>query len=428
MLDLKPVRGMRDFYPAQMRLRQWLFNQWREVSENFNFLPYDAPLVENLDLLKRKAGEDIAEQLYTFQDKSGRDLALRAEMTPSLARMITSRFESLSMPVKWYTIAQCFRYERTTKGRKREHYQWNVDILGEDSVSAEAEIILLLVQSLKKLGLSAEQVKVKISSRNILEALMNKLDIPPEFHQPVMMTIDKKDKMSESEFDQLISDKLPRKIDIQPIFDMFKLGSPQEISRFMSGLKSACCKQDQLDKYIEDLDQLIQYLNPVDDFIQIDFSIVRGLAYYTGIVFEVYYQQGKARAIAGGGRYSQLLEKIGGKPLSGVGFGFGDVVILDILKETSNLPQVHPQIDYYIIPFEQKNLKLAFSLLDKLTQQGKRTEIDLKFRSLRNSLKDASRDRCNFVIILFPNEVAQNQVVVKDLIKGDERKVNLRDL
>ena len=428
MLDLKPVRGMRDFYPSPMRLRQWLFDQWREVSENFNFLPYDAPLVENLDLLKRKSGEDISEQIYTFQDKSGRDLALRAEMTPSLARMIASRFESLSMPIKWYTIAQCFRYERTTKGRKREHYQWNVDILGEDDVSAEAQIILLLVQSLKRIGLTSEQVKVKISSRNILEVVMNKLDIPPELHQPVMMTIDKKDKMPESEFNQLISEKVPRKIDIQPIFDMFNLDSPQEISKFLSGLKSSSSKQVHIDNYIEPLDQLIQYLNPVSDFIQVDFSIVRGLAYYTGIVFEVYYQQGKSRAIAGGGRYSQLLEKIGGKPLSGVGFGFGDVVILDILKETSNLPQLHPRIDYFIIPFQRQNLKLAFSLLDELTQRGKRTEIDLKFRSLRNSLKDADREGCNYAIILFPDEVAQNQVVVKDLIKGDERKINLRDL
>lgn len=419
---------MRDFYPSQMRLRQWLFDQWRELSESFNFLPYDAPIVENLNLLKRKAGEDISEQLYTFQDKSGRDLALRAEMTPSLARMITSQFESLSLPIKWYTIAQCFRYERTTKGRKREHYQWNVDILGEDQITAEAEIILLLTQSLKKLGLTSKQVKIKISSRSILEILMRKLNIPPKYHQPVMMVIDKREKLSKSEFDNLIADRIPGKIDIQPIFDIFSLNTAQEIGGFLKDLNSGSVGRDEQDKPIQDLDELMRYLEPVVEFTEIDLSIVRGLAYYTGIVFEVYYQRGKSRAIAGGGRYSQLLQKIGGKPLSGVGFGFGDVVILDILKETSNLPVIEPKLDFYIIPYHQQNLKLAFSLINKLTQRGKRTEIDLKFRSLRNSLKEANKSNSNYAIILFPDEVAQHQVVVKDLIKGEEGKVNIRDI
>ncbi len=423
-MNLNPVRGMRDFFPDQMEKREWLFSIWKKTSELYSFQSYDAPVVENLDLLKRKAGEDISDQLYTFEDKSGRELALRGEMTPSLARMIASRVESMSLPVKWYSIGQCFRYERMTRGRKREHYQWNVDILGVEDISAEAEIMMLLIDSLTRIGLTSDEVEIRISSRKIIEDFLRALAIPKTKFIEVMMIIDKFNKLSEQNLQIMLKEIGLKDKETDHIFKFLSCKNIEEITSYFDQ------PVDKPDEYFgaNDIENLFKYLKDYKKYIKFDISVVRGLSYYTGIVFEVYYRKGSARAIAGGGRYDHLLESLGGKKLTGVGFGFGDVVIMNILEELGKIPVIERELDYYIIPYAKENLSLSLSIANKMRIKDKKVDIDLKCRKVKTALKEASKRASKWVVILFPDEIMEDKIVLKNMITGDETKVEIKSL
>lgn len=412
-MTLQPVRGMRDFYPEDMRKREWLFSVWREASLLYGFEPYDAPVVENLDLLKRKAGEEIAEQLYSFKDKSGREIALRAEMTPSLARMIASRQNSIAMPAKWYAIAQCFRYERMTKGRKREHYQWNADILGVDDVSAETEIISLLIFALKKMGFGTEDVVVRINSRKIIEDILRKVGVPSELFSQTMIVIDKKDKIPSEELKRMLGE-VPLKGDIpERLLDAVEKCSEGGAREFLGDGEN-----------IRQMDDLIENLGDFSEFVSFDVSVVRGLSYYTGIVFEAFGKRAGKRAIAGGGRYASLLEKIGGAPLSGVGFGFGDVVILDVLEESEKIPFTGINLDYYIIPYSKDYLSYAFSIARQIRNKGFSADIDFKCRKVKTALSDGSKKNALFCVMIFPEEHKDGRIKLKNMKTKEEKTLS----
>ena len=304
---------MRDFYPEDMVWRNKDFDAFRASGKAYGFEPYDACVVESYELLARKAGEEVGEQIYHFQDKSERHLALRAEMTPTLARMVAQRQKELSIPLKWTTIAQCFRYERMTKGRKREHYQWNLDIIGEQSVLAEVEVIGAACDALKRMGLTSNDFKVRVSSRKFLADLLAASGIAAEKHAQVFLALDKRGKMPDAEIAAMLRDGGLSEDDVSATFKIMDTKSyescPELVELFDLAGKAGFA-----------------------DCLVFDISVIRGLSYYTGIVFECFDIAGEFRAIFGGGRYDNLLTTIGGEPTSAVGLGFGDVVVTELLK------------------------------------------------------------------------------------------------
>ena len=299
-ISFEPPRGMRDFYPEDMAWRNRVFDAFRAAGEAAGFRQYDACVVESYELLARKAGEEVGEQIYHFLDKSERHLALRAEMTPTLARMVAQRQKELSFPLKWTTIAQCFRYERMTKGRKREHYQWNLDIIGEDSVLAEAEVIGAACDALRRMGLSSADFKVHVSSRKFLGELLAKSGIAADRHAQVFLALDKRGKMLDAEIAAMLKDGGLSDGEIEATFAIMETKD-----------YSACPELVELFR--------LAGIAGFADCLEFDISVIRGLSYYTGVVFECFDTKGEFRAIFGGGRYDNLLTTIGGEPATAVG-------------------------------------------------------------------------------------------------------------
>lgn len=362
---IPPVKGMRDFYPQDCRQREWLFNLFKECSLKAGFELYDAPLVEHEDLYTRKAGEEISEQLYVFKDKSGRSLALRPEMTPSLARMVIQRQKELPGVIKWFSIPQCFRYERMTRGRKREHYQWNLDYVGEQSMVAEMEVIATALHAIEKFGLSAKQVKVRISNRKLFAELLSAIKIPFSLHQKVFLVIDKLGKIPDESLVDLMVQAGIQIDSSQRVVDLVQGANLQEISSMLENSTG-----------LQEINSLFQLLRSYGfgDYLEFDLSVVRGLAYYTGTVFEFFDAGRSLRAIAGGGRYDQLISTMSGKesePVPAVGFGFGDVVIQELLADLGLTPELEPELDYYLVPLEEEDIALLVAILKPLRELHK---------------------------------------------------------
>jgi len=343
-LDLAPPRGTRDVYPEDMRVRNWLFGKWRSTAKAFGFEEYDAPVLENEALYVRKAGEEVTQQLYNFEDKGGRRVALRPEMTPSLARMVMAR--KPTPPLKWFSIPQCWRYERTTRGRRREHYQWNMDIWGVDGAAAEAEALAAMVSFMESVGLTSDDVGIKVNSRAVLAELLARtcgVDAAADAARFAACCV--------------LVDKL-EKVPPEALHgDFGALGvAAADVDALAAVLRDAADAGGSLaalEALIGDGPALSNLRALVDlaeaggfgDWIVVDASVVRGLAYYTGVVFEAFDRQGALRAIAGGGRYDRLLETFGGDPLPAVGFGFGDAVIMELLEEKKLVPETSAGVD-----------------------------------------------------------------------------------
>ena len=324
MIDLQPVKGTRDFFPDEMRLRNWLFEVWRNVSVQAGFEEYDTCVLEHEELYIRKAGDEISKQLYSFEDKGGRRLSLRPEMTPSLARLVLQHKKSLSFPIKWFSMPQCFRYERMTKGRRREHFQWNADIIGQAEIVAEAEILMLLISACELMGLSAKEIRVFINDRRILNSILSQISVPHEMHSEVLVIMDKRDKISIEALSKMLQDIGMSTTQVDQLNEYLLKSDLIELKKDLNDTQG-----------IDELQNLMDMMETAgfSDYLQFDISIVRGLSYYTGAVFEVNSPAKQHRAICGGGRYDSLLSTYGGKIVPAVGFGFGDVVVLYVLKD-----------------------------------------------------------------------------------------------
>jgi histidyl-tRNA synthetase len=413
---LQPVRGMRDFFPPDMRKRNRLFGVWAEVATEFGFEQYDAPVVESLDLLKRKAGEEITDQIYDFKDKSDRELALRPEMTPSLVRMIISKGNTLPLPAKWFSIPQCFRYERMTTGRKREHYQLNLDIFGESSQIAETEVIAVAIEILKRLGLTSKEIKVRVGSRQLLSGLLKSKDFDEKDLAVAYLGVDKRGKVSDEVITQILRDG---GLSDQKIADIFEVLSYKSLSEIKSATGNV--------EYTKELDDLFKYAEDFgfSDYLTLDLSIVRGLAYYTGIVFECFDVEGKYRAIFGGGRYDKLFEMMGSDPLPAIGLGFGDVVIDEVLKyyskEISSLRELDIVVAYTEIELESKAIKLANTLRDA----GTTVSLLGGAQTFKKILKYSNQAEAKAVAILDPQEASAGKYILKDLLSGEQELVEI---
>ena len=414
------VRGTRDFYPEDMRLRNWLFDNFIAASLLHGFEEYDAPVLEHEELYTRKQGEEITKQLYNFHDKGERKVALRPEMTPSLARMVMAKAGSLPMPIKWFSIPQCWRYERTQRGRGREHYQWNVDIWGTTEISADAELISVIVTFFEELGLTSDDIIIRISSRKVLEEVLGSLGVKGDLFAQTCIVVDKMDKLSSEVIKEQLSE----------------LGHSDEvISKIQSvlGIKDMESLKKSLDKKSSAISELNTLFDLIDSYgmsewVEFDASIVRGLAYYTGSVFEAHDREGKFRAICGGGRYDNLLSTLGGKDLPATGFGFGDMVIMELLSEKGLIPELISGVDDIVLPLSKDLRDIAVRVAASLRLANRTVDLVLEDKKIKWAFKHAERIGARRLVLLAPDEWSRKMIKVKDLETGEEKEVSLKDL
>ena len=419
MIDLQPVKGTRDFFPEEMRLRNWLFEVWRGASVQAGFEEYDTCVLEHEELYIRKAGDEISKQLYSFEDKGGRRLSLRPEMTPSLARLVLQYKKSLSFPIKWFSMPQCFRYERMTKGRRREHFQWNADIIGQPEMVAEAEILMLLISACESMGLTAKDIRVFINDRRILNSILSQISVPQEMHSAVLVIMDKRDKISTEALSKLLQDLGMSTIQVEQLNEYLSKSDLNELKKDLNDTHG-----------IEELQNLMDLMVTAgySNYLQFDISIVRGLSYYTGAVFEVNSPEKQHRAICGGGRYDSLLSAYGGETVPAVGFGFGDVVVLDVLKELQRFPELPRTLDYTIIPFAAEQVGIALKIAAELRSQGSTVDCNFSMKKIKKTMQQANESGAKNTILLFPDELAEDKVVIRDMQLHEQKPIKITDL
>ena len=414
------VRGTRDFYPEEMRLRNWLFDNFDDAALLHGFEEYDAPVLEHEELYTRKQGEEITQQLYNFQDKGDRKVALRPEMTPSLARMVMSRAGALPMPIKWYSIPQCWRYERTQRGRGREHYQWNVDIWGTNEISADAELISVLVTFFEGVGLTEEDLVIRMSSRKVLEEVLGSLGIVGDMFAQTCIIVDK-------------MDKLPADVVSEQLASLGIENEAIETIQSTLGIKDMESLRSMLGKESPAVVELTSLFSALDaygisEWIEFDASIVRGLAYYTGPVFEAHDRAGELRAICGGGRYDKLLSTLGGKDLPATGFGFGDMVIMELLAEKGLVPELTSGNDDVVISLSPELRNAAMQVASSLRATGRSVDLVLEDKRLKWAFKHAERSGAQRLVMVMPDEWKDGKVRIKDLESGEERDISVDSL
>tara|TARA_B100001113_G_scaffold320825_1_gene290297 strand:- start:315 stop:1571 length:1257 start_codon:yes stop_codon:yes gene_type:complete len=414
------VRGTRDFYPEDMRIRNWLFQKFHSSSLSHGFEEYDSPIIEHEELYTRKQGEEITQQLYNFEDKGGRKISLRPEMTPSLARMVMARSGALPLPIKWYSIPQCWRYERTQRGRGREHYQWNVDIWGMEGIEADAELLSVMVHMFRSVGLTHDDIVIRISSRKVLEEVLGSLEIDGDSFTKTCVIVDKMDKLPADTVSAQLSELGISDSSIATIQSVLGLTELSELKRMLSPSSPA----------VVELERLFQLLDSygISEWTTFDASIVRGLAYYTGPVFEAHDKAGELRAICGGGRYDKLIGTLGGRDLPATGFGFGDMVIMELLEEKRLLPDISNRVSDVVFSMDESLREAAMRVSSKLRSTGRTVDLVLEPKRMKWVFKHAERTGAERLVMLMPDEWSSGRVKIKDLGTGDEMDVDFETL
>lgn len=413
--------GFRDFPPEELALRSHIFETWRRVSRRYGFVEYDGPPLEELGLYTEKSGDEIVTQLYNFTDKGGREVALRPEMTPSLARMLAERSRALPKPIRWYSIPQLFRYERQQRGRLREHFQWNVDLVGAEGMGADAEVLAVALDSLAELGLGAGEVVARISDRRLLAAILGSAGVPEDRLLAAYAVIDKVEREDAERSRERLEEEVGLARDAaERILDLF--GTPG-----LEGVEAAFGEDDQVAGSLAEIRAFLAAMEELGfgDRVAFDLTIVRGLAYYTGVVFEVFDCAGEFRAICGGGRYDSLLERMGGESLSAVGFGMGDVVLSEILREREMAPDTARSVDFYIVAIGEEQAGLARRIAGARRGAGSSVLYSLGGQSVRKQFSAASTEGARRTIVLGPDEVGRGVATLRDMTSGTEREVGL---
>lgn len=413
--------GFRDFFPDEAALRNHIFAVWRDVATRYGFEEYDGPPLEPLELYTAKSGDEIVQQLYAFTDKGGRQVALRPEMTPTLARMVAARARGLKKPIRWFSMPQLFRYERQQRGRLREHFQLNMDIIGEPGPLADAELIAAAIDVMRALGLGASEVRARISDRRVLAALLDAQGLDETQVPIVYAHIDKVDREP--------TDRLAGRLK-----DAAGLSASEaEAVLAIGGLRGLEPVQDALsrvadgDRLGEPLGTCVEALGHMGlaEFVDVDLSIVRGLAYYTGVVFELFDAGGSLRAICGGGRYDGLLKALGGVDLPAAGFGMGDVVLGELLEEHRKVPDVSRCLDVFLAAVTSEDAPTILGLARTLRDAGLGVEFSLREQSVAKQLKLAAARNARYGVIIGPDERKAREAVVRDLAASKERRVAL---
>lgn len=400
------VKGTRDFYPEQMAMRRWLYDAMRATSERFGYREFDGPFVEPLELYAAKSGEELVkEQAFVFNDRSGERVALRPELTPSLARMVAQRQGRLARPIRWWSFGPFWRYERPQKGRAREFFQWNVDLLGVEAPEADAEVAALAADFFRSVGLTPNEVVVQVNNRRLMESELRQLGFEPDGIRPAFRLIDRRDKM-----EPLAWQAYAGTLGVSPdqLGGLERLLADAELWR----------KSDECVAFFAGVDAL-----GIKAYVEFDPSVVRGLDYYTGMVFEARDRQAEFRAILGGGHYDNLVADVGGEPLPGVGFGMGDIIIGLVLQKFGRLP-VPPTVTAQVLVtvFDRSSIHDDMRLASELRQAGLQAEWYPGIAKLQKQLKYADQTGIRFVAIQGPDERQAGEVTVKDLKTGTQER------
>src|SRR2546429_2094355 len=407
--------GFRDFYPDDLAFRNSIFATWREVARRYGFQEYDGPPLEPLELYTEKSGEEIVQQLYAFEDRGGRKVALRPEMTPTLARMVGARAQALKKPIRWFSIPQLFRYERQQRGRLREHFQLNMDIIGEPGPAADAEIMAAAIEIARAFGLGPKDVRLRVSDRRIVTAqLANEYQVTDGEMPGVLAGLDKWDR-NPADADAILRKVLPA--NDQRI---------RAILEFMSGLREGAAELRR-SEHAESLNECVARLEEMKlaEFVEVDFRIVRGLAYYTGIVFELFDARGSLRAICGGGRYDNLIKQVAGIDLPCVGFGMGDVVLGEVLKEHGKQVEGPPEPDPFLVGGRGGGVAPGGEPSAPAPPPDVPLDYALREQPIRKQLELAAARGAPRALILGPDERKAKVAIVRDLKTGRQKKVPL---
>jgi histidyl-tRNA synthetase len=420
-MTLQPLNGFRDFFPPQFARRAYIFATWRAVAARYGFEEYDGPPLESLELYTRKSGDEIVGQLYSFTDKGGREVALRPEMTPTLARMVAAQANGLKKPVRWFSIPQLFRYERTQKGRLREHFQLNCDLLGEAGPLADAEIVALAIDVMRAFGLGPTDVRVRLSDRRLLNGILGSLEVPEAAHLKAYQLLDK---LGRAEEQAARDGLLAEGVDAAKIARILAVKDVTDLETLYQLFPEAAPASAPLRTMLDALEAL-----GVADWVDLDPSIVRGLAYYTGTVFELFDAGRSLRAICGGGRYDGLLAAVGGVQMPALGFGMGDVVLGELLEARGLWPAAPSSIDVFVAGVTPEDGAFVLRAVRTLRDAGFRTEFALGQQAVGKQLKlaDARSARC--AVVIGPDDRVRGEVNLKDLAGGaGQQAVPLADL
>ncbi len=414
----KGLPGFRDFYPEDLALRNHIFATWRSVARRYGFEEYDGPPLEPLELYTQKSGEEIVQQLYSFRDKGDREVALRPEMTPTLARMVGARAQALKKPIRWFAIPQVFRYERQQRGRLREHFQLNMDIVGEAGPAADAEVMAAALDIMRAFGFRPADVRLRASDRRVVVAkLTHSYGVAADEMPAVLAALDKWER-TPAETERRLRDALQA--------DRGRIGP---VLQFISGLRQGVDELRQ-SPAAEPLNECVRRLAAMglEPFVEVDFTIVRGLAYYTGIVFELFDTGRSLRAICGGGRYDDLIKHIAGVDLPCVGFGMGDVVLGELFMEQQKAFEAPAQLDAFLVAVSGEDVDPVLKLAHDLRDRGVAVEYGLRHAPIRKQLELAVARGAPRAVIVGPDERAAGQVVVRDLKAGTEERVAVTQL
>ena len=422
-MSLGSLPGFRDFYPPELADRAHIMNAWRAVARRYAFVEYDGPPLEPLELYTRKSGDEIVGQLYNFTDKGGREIALRPEMTPTFARMVAARANALRKPVRWFSVPQLFRYERQQKGRLREHFQLNVDIVGEVDETADAELLALAIDIMRELGLAPGDVVARVSDRRLLRALLAELGVGEAQLPAAFAAIDKVERDSR--------DVLLRRLEAAGVpldvatalLDAAQGPTFEDLASRYAGNAALSAHFERIGRYFTHLEAL-----GVREWVRFDLSIVRGLAYYTGIVFELFDARGEFRAICGGGRYDNLLEALGGVDLPALGFGMGDVVLAELLRARGLLRGEVAAPLYWVALAEGVDGELVLRVAAELRRRNLPAEYTLNAekrgrQKLSQQLKTASAVGAHKAFIIKSDATAE----IRCLQHGGTTEIELRE-
>jgi histidyl-tRNA synthetase len=411
---INAVKGTRDFYPEEMAIRSWLYENMRRVSESFGYQEYEGPYLEYLDLYAAKSGEELVkDQSFVFQDRSGEWITLRPELTPTLARMIAQKQQQLTFPLRWWSYGPMWRYERPQRGRAREFFQWNIDLIGPISPAADAELAAIAASFFKSVDLSPDQITIFVNNRRLLDQQLEKVGIAPQDRAGCLRLIDRREKMKHQAWTRYAQDE-------------FKLSSAQ-VDGILAMLdnKNLWMESEELTDFFQAIESL-----GFSDYIKYSPGIVRGLDYYTGTVFEAHDYDGEFRAIMGGGRYDNLVADVGGEPLPGVGFAMGDMVVSLVLAKFNRLPSLAEQRKPLVLVTVFNSETLQHSM--RVSQELRNADIAAismhEIDKLGKQFRYADRVRASVVVVLGPEEIQRQSVTVKDLISGEQVTVARAEL
>lgn len=401
---IQGVKGARDFYPEEMAARSWLYQIMKKTAESYGYQEYDGPFLEKIDLYAAKSGEELVkEQAFVFPDRGGELITLRPELTPSLARMVAQKQNEMAYPLRWWSFGPFWRYERPQKGRSREFFQWNVDLIGVNSPESDAELVSICANFFVAAGLTPQQVVIKVNNRRLMDAVLADLGITPALRPVITRLIDRRDKMR------------------PPEWDAYVLESGLTAGQ-LEGLKAILQDGDLWRKS----DELVRFFDVLEgmglrEYVQYDAGIIRGLDYYTGTVFEAFDATEGGRAILGGGHYDNLVGDVGGEPLPGVGFAMGDMVVSLVLKKFGLLPDFsRSNAPVLVTVFDQQRLVKSFALAAALRRSGINCVVYPEVAKLPKQFKFADRLGVKFVIVIGPDEDAGGKATLKDLEARDQ--------